>query len=137
MVSEDKLMGKATISILDWIATGSFNGTIDLLDDSGKLVGKIELAASFKREVDTADEITDSYQNQSNAPQQFTDEQILEAFRAFDLDKNNFVGAAEIRHVLVNIGERVTDEEVIQNCCTNYLQLCKCPLTVYYLVYLL
>ncbi len=31
---------------------------------------------------------------------------------AFDLDHNNFVGAAEIRHVLVNIGENVTDEEV-------------------------
>jgi hypothetical protein len=27
----------------------------------------------------------------------FTDDEILEAFRAFDLDKNNFVGAAEIR----------------------------------------
>lgn len=26
---------------------------------------------------------------------------------AFDLDKNKFVGAAEIRHVLVNIGEQV------------------------------
>jgi len=31
---------------------------------------------------------------------------------SFDLDHNNFVGAAEIRHVLVNIGESVTDEEV-------------------------
>lgn len=27
---------------------------------------------------------------------------------AFDLDKNKFVGAAEIRHVLVNIGEQVS-----------------------------
>ena len=37
----------------------------------------------------------------------FTDEEIYEAFVAFDLDKNNFVGAAEIRHVLINIGEQV------------------------------
>ena len=37
----------------------------------------------------------------------FTDEEILEAFKAFDLDKNNFIGAAEIRHVLINIGEQV------------------------------
>lgn len=29
---------------------------------------------------------------------------------AFDLDKNKFVGAAEIRHVLVNIGEQVGPE---------------------------
>jgi serine/threonine-protein phosphatase 2B regulatory subunit len=42
----------------------------------------------------------------------FTDDEIYEAFVAFDLDKNSFVGAAEIRHVLINIGEQVTDEEV-------------------------
>jgi hypothetical protein len=38
---------------------------------------------------------------------------------AFDLDHNNFVGAAEIRHVLVNIGENVTDEEVRTSCCVS------------------
>ena len=37
----------------------------------------------------------------------FSDDEILEAFVAFDLDKNNFIGAAEIRHVLINIGEQV------------------------------
>ncbi|CAN0013319.1 unnamed protein product, partial [Hapterophycus canaliculatus] len=42
----------------------------------------------------------------------FSDDEIWEAFVAFDLDKNKFVGAAEIRHVLVNIGEQVTDDEV-------------------------
>ena len=42
----------------------------------------------------------------------FTDQEIKEAFDAFDLDHNGFVGAAEIRHVLINIGEQVTDEEV-------------------------
>jgi len=42
----------------------------------------------------------------------FSDDEILEAFKAFDLDKNNYIGAAEIRHVLINIGEQVTDEEV-------------------------
>merc|ERR1719487_2926464 len=42
----------------------------------------------------------------------FTDKEIKEAFEAFDLDHNSFVGAAEIRHVLINIGEQVTDEEV-------------------------
>ena len=35
-----------------------------------------------------------------------------QAFDAFDLDHNGFVGAAEIRHVLINIGEKVSDEEV-------------------------
>lgn len=42
----------------------------------------------------------------------FTDKEILDAFQAFDLDHNTYVGAAEIRHVLINIGESPTDEEV-------------------------
>ena len=42
----------------------------------------------------------------------FTDEEICEAFVAFDLDKNHFIGAAEIRHVLASIGEAATDEEI-------------------------
>ena len=43
--------------------------------------------------------------------------QIWEAFVSFDLDKNNFVGAAEIRHVLINIGEQVN------HCMTAYIRL--------------
>lgn len=43
---------------------------------------------------------------------EFSDEEILNAFRFIDLDKNMFVGAAEIRHVLVCMGELITDEEV-------------------------
>ena len=42
----------------------------------------------------------------------FSDQEIVEAFIAFDLDKNHFIGAAEIRHILINIGEQVTDDEV-------------------------
>eukprot|EP00941_MAST-03F_sp_MAST-3F-sp1_P003129 g3129.t1 len=42
----------------------------------------------------------------------FTDEHITNAFRDFDLNKNNFISAAEVRHILVNIGEQPTDEEV-------------------------
>ncbi len=33
-------------------------------------------------------------------------------FRFLDLDKNMFVGAAELRHVLICMGELITDEEV-------------------------
>ena len=29
-----------------------------------------------------------------------------------DLDKNRFIGAAEIRHILICMGELITDEEV-------------------------
>ncbi|TMW66507.1 hypothetical protein Poli38472_004272 [Pythium oligandrum] len=43
---------------------------------------------------------------------EFTDEEILGAFRFIDLDKNNFIGAAELRHLLICMGELITDEEV-------------------------
>lgn len=42
----------------------------------------------------------------------FSDNEIKSAFDCFDLDKNRFVGAAEIRHILTLIGENATDEEI-------------------------
>uniref|UniRef100_A0A7S2LSI3 EF-hand domain-containing protein n=1 Tax=Zooxanthella nutricula TaxID=1333877 RepID=A0A7S2LSI3_9DINO len=42
----------------------------------------------------------------------FSDEEIKQAFDTFDLDKNRFVGASEISHILQVIGEEVTDEEI-------------------------
>jgi len=43
---------------------------------------------------------------------EFTDEELQEAFKFIDLNKNTFIGAAEIRHILVCMGELVTDEEI-------------------------
>ncbi len=37
---------------------------------------------------------------------------ILDAFKVFDQDGNGFISVAEMRHVLMNIGEKVTDDEV-------------------------
>lgn len=37
---------------------------------------------------------------------------MLGAFRFLDLDRNNFIGAAELRHLLICMGELITDEEV-------------------------
>lgn len=42
----------------------------------------------------------------------FSDSEIKEAFDTFDLDRNRFVGAAELQHILQLIGEDVTDEEI-------------------------
>lgn len=47
-----------------------------------------------------------------HSEQEFTREQIEAAFDFIDLDKNGFVGASEIRHILVCMGELITDEEI-------------------------
>ena len=135
-VGNDKFMGRAKVGIMDWIALGHFEGEISILDKAEKEVGKINVNVKFERPGANAMAAVNTngngQQQQNNnvsagamvaaAPTQiepprdpsgkFTDQEIWEAFQAFDLDKNNFVGAAEIRHVLINIGEQVTDEEV-------------------------
>jgi serine/threonine-protein phosphatase 2B regulatory subunit len=130
-VGNDKFMGRLKVSIMEWVANGRSDGDLDVVDKAGKSVGRISLSCKFERpsgppgKGDAATAATTMDQSSKGGaivavgaepPRdpagRFTDEEILEAFKAFDLDKNNFVGAAEIRHVLINIGEQVTDEEV-------------------------
>ncbi|GBG28898.1 Calmodulin [Hondaea fermentalgiana] len=40
-----------------------------------------------------------------------SEEEIIEAFKVFDKDGNGFISAAELRHVMTNLGEKLTDEE--------------------------
>ncbi len=41
-----------------------------------------------------------------------SEEEIREAFKVFDRDNNGFISAAELRHVMTSIGEKLTNEEV-------------------------
>ena len=41
-----------------------------------------------------------------------SEEEIKEAFKVFDVDGNGFVSAAELRHVMTNLGEKLSDREV-------------------------
>lgn len=80
-----------------------------------------------------------------------SEEEIREAFRVFDKDGNGFISAAELRHVMTNLGEKLTDEEVDEmireadidgdgqvnyegkSCIDVYLPLYHCERLFYYL----
>ncbi len=39
-------------------------------------------------------------------------DELKEAFHVFDKDGDGFISAAELRHVMTTLGEKLTDEEV-------------------------
>ncbi|KAK4696845.1 calmodulin, partial [Phenoliferia sp. Uapishka_3] len=41
-----------------------------------------------------------------------SEEEIREAFKVFDKDGNGFISAAELRHVMTNLGEKLSETEV-------------------------
>ena len=41
-----------------------------------------------------------------------SEEELMEAFKVFDKDGNGFISASELRHVMTNLGEKLSDEEV-------------------------
>ena len=40
------------------------------------------------------------------------EEEMVEAFKVFDKDGNGLISAAELRHVLTNLGAKLTDDDV-------------------------
>ncbi|RCV36347.1 hypothetical protein SEVIR_7G321500v4 [Setaria viridis] len=42
------------------------------------------------------------------------EEELREAFRVFDQDQNGFISRDELRHVLQNLGERLSDDELAE-----------------------
>ena len=40
------------------------------------------------------------------------EEEIREAFRVFDRDSNEYVNAAELKHIMTTIGEKLSEAEV-------------------------
>ena len=41
-----------------------------------------------------------------------SEEELREAFWVFDKDQNGFISAQELGHLMINLRERLTDEEV-------------------------
>ncbi|XP_074590154.1 calmodulin-1-like [Curcuma longa] len=42
------------------------------------------------------------------------EEELKEAFKVFDKDQNGFISASELRNGMINLGEKLSDEEVEQ-----------------------
>ena len=40
------------------------------------------------------------------------EEEMREAFKVFDKDGNGYISESELRHVMTNLGEKLTDQEV-------------------------
>ena len=103
------------------IAFPQYRHDIDSFDDTLRtlnLENMIDKNAAAKEvdkklmpEAGVADDVMSKI-DPNAAPPEFTEEEIVSAFRFIDLDHNNFVGAAEIRHILVCMGELITDEEI-------------------------
>jgi Ca2+-binding EF-hand superfamily protein len=51
-------------------------------------------------------------QHATNSCQIFSDQDIVDSFKVLDQDKNGFIGASELRHALICMGELITDEEI-------------------------
>lgn len=40
-----------------------------------------------------------------------SESELIEAFKVFDKDRNEFITSQELRHVMTNLGEKITEEE--------------------------
>ena len=122
---DDVCVARGRANFMPWIAQGNYIGDIPLKDDRGQSAGTLRVSAKFERSApavvgpgtavaasDTPAAAAAATVGPRDPQSKFTDKEVRDAFTSFDLDKNEFVGAAELRHVLVNIGENVTDEEV-------------------------
>lgn len=98
------------------IAYPQYRSEVDSFDDSLRKTMDDSTKQDLTKQNDSQSQlVTDILKGGKDLkvlPQEFTDDEILNAFKFIDLDKNNFIGAGEIRHILICMGELITDEEI-------------------------
>ncbi|GMH28495.1 hypothetical protein Nepgr_030338 [Nepenthes gracilis] len=96
------------------------DGCIDAIEDLGKLIRSLspniedifaEADADGNGAVFFSEFLTAMARKVKEAD---AEEQLEEAFKVFDKDQNGYISPNELRHVMINMGERLTDEEVEQ-----------------------
>jgi len=50
-MGKDKPIGKTTVSIMQWIAKGTFDGELEIQDSKGKPAGSVQLSVKFTKPV--------------------------------------------------------------------------------------
>ena len=87
---------------------------MDTFDDSERVNAvQKKLQAAPKAEEKKKDEEEDVEESDGIVwSDEFSSEEIEHAFKFIDIDGNHFIGASELRHVLICMGELVTDDEV-------------------------
>jgi hypothetical protein len=132
----ENVLATARSSIMPWISRGKFGGDVELRDAALQPCASVAAASMVKAGGGAQDGAAAGLRSGGTSSRGsmmpgaaggaataaalgvtvkdpnaiFTDAEIREAFLSFDLDGNNFVGAAELRHILTHIGEVVTDE---------------------------
>ncbi|CAD6229397.1 unnamed protein product [Miscanthus lutarioriparius] len=82
------------------------SGTIDLQEFLGLMARRMDTESSELREAFRV------FDKELREAFRVFDKELREAFRVFDKDQNGFISAAELRHVMTNLGEKLSDEEV-------------------------
>jgi Ca2+-binding EF-hand superfamily protein len=82
---------------------------IDSFDETQRIQ---YLRSQPKEEPKPEGSLTVEHQLEGPRDTTFSDDEIEAAFRFVDLDKNGYIGANELRHCLICMGEMITDEEV-------------------------
>ena len=45
------------------------------------------------------------------SPENQAEEEVINAFRVFDKEGNGLISSAELKHIMMNIGDKMTEEE--------------------------
>lgn len=77
------------------------NGTIDFPEF-------LTMMARKMKDTDSEEEIREAFRFENSLDSPW----IYHYFSVFDKDGNGYISAAELRHVMTNLGEKLTDEEV-------------------------
>ena len=118
---EQKEEFKEAFSLFDKDGDGTI--TIDELDVVMRSLGRNTTREDLQKMIDEVDEDGsgeiefDEFLSlmQKKLAESNGKDEMREAFSVFDRDKGGTISASELKHVMNNLGEQVTDEEVAEN----------------------